>query len=86
MYATQKRDIQQVIKAEKWSELFKRKKHRVSENVAVMIEEACILEEGIAYGSWALLMQQIDMLMTHILHFCLYLLLKTASYQKIPCF
>jgi len=53
MYASQKRDIQQVKKAEKRSsELFKRKT-RATKRVAVTIQETCIQGEGIAYEAGA---------------------------------
>lgn len=53
MYASQKRDIQRVKKAEKkLSELFKRKR-RATKRVAVRIEEARIQGEGTTYEASA---------------------------------
>ena len=53
MYASQKRDIQRIKKAEKRSsELFKRKR-RATKRVAVRIEEARIQGEGTTYEAGA---------------------------------
>ena len=53
MYASQKRDIQRVKKAEKRSsELFKRKR-QATKRVAVRIEEARIQGEGTTYEAGA---------------------------------